>query len=71
MLAPDEDATVRELIEHALDLAQKRGQHIITLDFGPEELGEYVMLVVCSGREARNSMARLLNTFLDCDGEDL
>lgn len=62
------DATVRELVEHAMKIAKERGQHIITLDFEPEDIGDHVMFVICTGKDARNSMARILNTFLEYEG---
>jgi hypothetical protein len=69
MSQPEPDATVRELVEHAMKLAKEQSQHIISLDFEPEDIGDHVMLVICVGKEARNSMARLLNTFMEFDGE--
>ena len=69
MINPEEELTVRELIEETRALAEREGQPTITFDFEPEETGDYVMLVICVGKKARNDMARLLNTFTDYSGE--
>jgi hypothetical protein len=65
----DVEATVRDLIAESRKFADEEGQHIISFDLGPEEAGDHVLLVVCVGKEARNSMARLLNTFMEFGGE--
>ncbi len=64
------DATVRELVDEARRFADQQGQHIISFDLEPEEIGDHVLLIVAVGKTARNTMARLLNTFLDFQGEE-
>ena len=65
----NEDASVRDLIEAAREFADKEGQHIVSFDLDAKEVGDHVLLVVCVGKDARNTMARLLNTFLEFDEE--
>lgn len=59
------DATVRELVEIASKYSAETGGQVISFDLEPDEVGDYVLLVVAVGKDARNSIARILNTFLD------
>jgi hypothetical protein len=59
------ECTVRELLESAMEYSKATGGQVVSFDLEPEEVGEHVLLVVAVGKEARNSIARILNTFLD------
>jgi hypothetical protein len=59
------DATLREVLDALKKRSVEVGQPMFSLDFGPEDVGDHILVTVSIGKDARNSMARILNTFMD------
>ena len=69
MQEAEPDASVRDLVNKTMEYAAERGQHLFSFDFPPEELGDHVLITIAIGKDARNSVARLFNTFMTYEGE--
>ena len=70
---PEPEMTVVDLLKIAAYKGIETKTDTVTLDLPPnDELGltEPVMITFSFGKEARNNMARLLNTFLEMEEDE-
>lgn len=66
------DMTVAQLLKSAAQKGLDTGSNTVTIDLpaNPEIINEPMMITFSFGKEARNNMARLLNTFLEMEEDE-